>query len=186
MINSIFENLVNEDSGTEYYHLSEKDYGKTVEFAPRDPGVSGESDIPRICVAPTVEGALVALGGYLDENSVISIYELTGDPRMVPADVSVLDRKVTEEMWVLDTSVFEKVGNVPMEDIPDDLWRRLRSLNIGTFEDVHKQGEIKEELEQYVSLTPGVAEAIDEDDEDDNLRTVPAPMNFDKARAKNK
>jgi len=187
MIDSIFDSLISEGTDKEYYHLSANNYGEKVKFTPRNPDVPGESNLPRICVATTIEGALVALGSLLYVYGALHvfIYQATGDPEIISPNRSVVDRKITGEMWIVEPTVFERVGKLTKYSMPRKLWTDLQSLHVGTISAIPEQAELKDKIAPYVSSKVGVAEAFEEE-EDKSIRTVPAPMNFDRARAKNK
>lgn len=96
------------------------------EFKPRIPvhtGMVGEDrTIPRVCVAPTIEGCLegMPLVGEvawrmheIGMPEILHVYELSSQNVMSNVQVRqyVPDAKTTGEMWILDTPKIEKVNH---------------------------------------------------------------------------
>lgn len=98
------------------YHISEKWLGKTPVFEPRTPlsRAEGESDTPRICLAPTVGQAWLAICHARPEHwyCPLHVYEVETD-ESIPADKTVDDRRRTGERWLLKTTKLRHVCKLP-------------------------------------------------------------------------
>lgn len=165
-------------------HISRQDHGDKVKFLPRKPHSAHDSepDTPRICVSPSLAGCLVAgvIPMYRDY-TVIYVYQ-TKSP--VVSTEGVFDQKATEEHWILQPAIFEKIGEFTLGEIPK-VWRmKMEELfqNFPYTAEVEKKHlQLKQELEQWLQenpvLEPALVEA-DEFDDDEDIPTVPAPGNF--------
>jgi len=84
------------------YHLSERWLGQRVTLAPRIPRDRAPFEdrrVRRICVAPTVQGCLLALRGCFYNRGVWWIYATSGVDAVEP--ISVPDASETGERWLL-------------------------------------------------------------------------------------
>lgn len=90
-----------------YYHISECDHGSKFEMHPRIPysSFTGEPDIKRICVSPTVFQCICAVPNRFRENNKLYIYRTKAEAYF-PFDV--WDREITEEIWILNSTIFKK------------------------------------------------------------------------------
>lgn len=189
MYEDLFENLVrmNEAKG-HYFHLTQEDFGLEVRFEPRNPATAGsyEPDTPRVCVTNTVEGALVALGHIIEINKPVYVYEAIGDFDVVEAK-GVVDAEVTGEKWILSPVVFKRDSMLePLEELLSfATLQDFENLLPGATWSVPYQTKVRKKLEEELryTLSPAMAE---EKEFDDNIPTVPAPLNFDVARIKGK
>lgn len=176
-------------SSSSYYHVSEKDFGNKVRFLPRIPisAASNERKIKRICVSPSIAGCMVALGGLLE--FPLYVYKTKGDVDVYGAGSSVVDWKATLEHWIVEPTVFYRVGEITEHDLGSDLYYELMSLNCGLKEEVPKQRKLRDKIEKMLKQRRTLQESEDQDiddTEEDNIPSVLAPMNFDIRYSKNR
>lgn len=107
-----------------YYHLTDQDWGKTKILRPRSSGCNRDSafepDTARICVSSTISGCFVAK--YVQDMHEFYIYRTKRKVCAVPP-VEVLDHKITNEYWLLNTTKFvlhAKLDANSMDDIAND------------------------------------------------------------------
>jgi hypothetical protein len=98
------------------YHLSVQWLGRKPTLEPRTPRsrANGESDAPRVCVAPTIEGCWLSICSedpYFPCGGV-HVYEVVTD-KSIPADKTVDDRKRTGERWILEPVELRHVCKIP-------------------------------------------------------------------------
>lgn len=97
-----------------YYHITQKKWPERVKLIPRSEGehrLDNEPLIERICVSPTIEGCLVALGSCLLLSRPIYIYR-TIKKVSVKNPYRVLDSHVTKEKWIIKPIKFMKIGKI--------------------------------------------------------------------------
>jgi len=111
----LYETLV-EKKGV-FYHISPEDLGAEVEFTPRRPvrALPEEPDTPRICVSPSIAGCLVA--GVSDPSDWSEFFVYSTEADAIPAE-GVFDSVVTEEHWILEPTVFYRIGRIDTGKIP--------------------------------------------------------------------
>lgn len=100
-----------------YYHVTNQDFGKEVVLIPRKYGDNRsdeEPQLPRICVAPTIEGCLISLGlNCIDVDKQLNIYRTKYKVEtMKPYDVC--DAYITGERWVVDPTSFVRYGTIKL------------------------------------------------------------------------
>jgi hypothetical protein len=91
-----------------WYHVTWKDLGDFVVLEPRNPGIPGEPDIPRICVAPNVRCCLAAVGFIIE---TMHVY-VTTEPISAHMPHGVDDFRRTHERWLFSPMVFVKLRTV--------------------------------------------------------------------------
>jgi len=96
-----------------YYHLTTwPNFSEKIELYPRVPQSSSicESDIPRICVAPSVAQCLISICHRYLHNEFF-IYKSNIE---VHLPIGVPDAKVTGEVWCLNNKgvIFKRCGNI--------------------------------------------------------------------------
>jgi hypothetical protein len=100
-------------AGVNMYHVSEVYLGSNPVFIPRVPeGIDTDiecSNIPRICVAPTIEKCLMAITGDPRLESWIGkelyIYRFENVEYVRPTDEQVPDAYRTDEHWILEETI---------------------------------------------------------------------------------
>lgn len=110
------------------YHVSAKDWGERVVFAPRVPSTGGPRECKvraRICVATTLRGCLLAINGTTDligytwpywrraGRKPLVVYRFRG-ASYVPTAAEVPDVALTGERWLLQESTGERIGYIDM------------------------------------------------------------------------
>lgn len=191
MFERLLENMLHESGKIgRFYHISPVDFGATVEFSPRNPTHQGfgEPSLPRICVSDTVEGCLVAIGNVLGYNRiwVVYVYRTAELVEVVRPGRGVSDAEVTGEMWILETTLFERVGKVDLRTLPQDLVNDLFALQAGSADAIDAQKRVRNRLERHLggaghkkASTPSPALSVSGVAESKDVKVVPAPMNFD-------
>ena len=116
-----------------YYHLTDQKWGKTKTLRPRSSGENRdnkfEPDTARICVSSSISGCFVAK--YAHEMNGFYIYRTKRKVRAVPP-LEVLDHKITNEYWLLDTTEFvlhAKLDTDTMSDIVNDFRYMFSDMN---------------------------------------------------------
>jgi hypothetical protein len=108
-----------------YYHITGNNkWGDKIVLYPRRPKKRAMSEplLKRICVCPTIEGCIIALGNCLPEKCFIyKTSQETELPRYVR------DSLVTGERWITVPSKFTKIGffnrkSLPEQDKLNKLW----------------------------------------------------------------
>lgn len=103
-----------------YYHLTQKEWPERITLSPREDGdhrAEHEPVISRTCVAPTIEGCLVALGSCLSTYRTINIYRtVTKVQARTPYRVD--DSFITKEKWIVKPIRFMKIGIIN-DSLPD-------------------------------------------------------------------
>lgn len=117
-----------------WYHVSSQgDLGATVTLRPRPVtglSMTDESDVPRVCVAPTVKQCLFSIMAeefwevvsYFEDDLVV--YGTNERPD-APADESVEDRALTDEHWFLRPVELHRVGTLDKRGLAHRLVRYL-------------------------------------------------------------
>ena len=97
-----------------YYHLTQKKWPKRITLIPRNKGEHRGSLEPkesRICVCPSIEECIIALGNCLEIYNNINIYRTVSKVFAIkPYDV--IDSNLTNEKWIIKPTRFMKVGNI--------------------------------------------------------------------------
>lgn len=118
------------------YHITQQKWHKEKILKPRVLGefrLDEEPETPRICVAPTIEGCLVAVGRCLDKKKPIYIYRTKYKVSSVLPE-NIIDCKITCERWIIRPVKFIKVGEIDKNKLPQDFF----SLHIG-----HSDGRVR-------------------------------------------
>lgn len=129
-----------------YYHITTKAWPDELTLSPRKYGVNrgeDEPNISRICVAPTVEGCLTALGSCLTGSSNIYIYRTVRKVKAIKPN-SVVDAKITGEMWLLRPIKFKYIDTIKKNTLPEYLFW----MQAGIEETLHEQKNIKRLLKR--------------------------------------
>jgi hypothetical protein len=95
-----------------YYHITDRYWPKRITLEPRDNGDNRtfcESDMPRICVAPSISHCLVALPPY-----TLKVYR-TKNKVKAYCPYGIPDSEITKEKWITKTTAFIKVGEIKKE-----------------------------------------------------------------------
>jgi len=129
-----------------YYHITTKNWPDDITLKPRKYGANRadeEPKISRICVAPTIEGCLIALGSCLPLSSNIYIYRTIRKVKAITPN-DVIDSKITGEMWLLRPIKFKYVGVIKKKTLPEQLcW-----LDVGRKEALNLQKKYKKILKK--------------------------------------
>ena len=94
----------------------------------------------RTCVAPTIEGCLVALGCCLSEYKQTYIYR-TQNKVLARNPYKVEDSWITKEKWLINPINFKKIGI-----INDKLPSELYCMGVGGYSNQQKQLEMFRKL----------------------------------------
>ena len=127
-----------------YYHVTQKRWPNRLQLKPRDWGyhrMDEEPDDARICVSPTIEGCLIALAGCIEGDSIVSVYKTVCKVKAI-SPVNVIDSKITEEMWLVRPTTFERYGRIAKHHIP----RGLLELSVGDSSTLQDQRNFKRKL----------------------------------------
>ena len=95
-----------------YYHLTQQTWPERITLYPQIDGEHRSDDEPevcRTCVAPTVEGCLIALGQCLYGCREVSIYRTVNKVK-ARNPYQVYDSYLTKEKWLMKPIRFMKVG----------------------------------------------------------------------------
>jgi len=95
-----------------YYHITEQNWDKEILLYPKENGDNRdeeETKTPRICVAKTIEGCLIAI--YLQDLNTINIYR-TKEKVLAQSPIGVCDSKITGEMWITKPTKFVFINNL--------------------------------------------------------------------------
>jgi len=114
------------------YHLTTAYFGKKTTLIPREKGEHrpiDEPDVPRICVAPTISGCLLALGPLLSRGDTVRVYATYAET--IPA-YDVLDSHITGECWVIKPAEFWLYAEFSICRGLDRLLARLTHLGADT------------------------------------------------------
>lgn len=144
MFDEIFEKCIVEVGAgvVKFYHVSTKDLGSTVIFKPRDPGVPSEPSTPRISVASTVAGCIMAISSLLQLFPVDTLYIYrTVDSVRTVKPTGVPDVSVTGELWILDDTRFKKIDEINTSDFSNELWKEVTSIV-----NVRNRSQIRDDL----------------------------------------
>lgn len=129
-----------------YYHITTKSWTKNILLKPRKYGpnrAEEEPNISRTCVAPTIEGCLIALGSCLPLCSDIYVYRTVRKVNAIkPTDV--IDSKITGEMWLLRPINFKLLAKIKKKSLPEHLYR----LDVGRQEALKLQKKYKKILKK--------------------------------------
>jgi hypothetical protein len=131
------ENLVNNMYKEYYYHISVENWRKEKRLTPRIFGINrsdNEPDIARICVSPTIEGCLVALGACLSYEPNIYVYR-TKNKVLGKRSYQVVDSHITGERWITRPVKFIKYGKIDISKLPESLFK----LHTGNISDTYQQ-----------------------------------------------
>lgn len=108
-----------------YYHITQKiSWGNEIILFPKSYGKNrsdGEIETPRICVSPTIEGCLVALGDLLNINKPIYIYRTKYKVQSSLAK-EINDASITGEKWMLRPTIFICVGKINKKYLPENFF----------------------------------------------------------------
>ena len=124
-----------------YYHVTQRKWTKNKLLHPKNNGCHrgpAEPQCKRICVSPSVETCLVALGCCLFRRCDIFIYR-TANPVLGRPSVGVVDAILTKERWLTRSTKFVRVGTIPYQN--EHMIRSLFSLTSGEKSDIPKQME---------------------------------------------
>jgi hypothetical protein len=130
------------------YHITQELWPDEIALYPRKRGryrAMAESTIKRICVCPTVEGCLAALGCCLQPDRPASVYKTYA--HAIPADESVGDATVTGEHWILKPAKFFKIDIIPIDVINSAL---LQAISPGDILCHHLQRRFMEAYRSWI------------------------------------
>ncbi len=131
-----------------YYHITTRSWPKNVLLKPRKYGANRADEEPktaRICVAPTIEGCLIALGSCLPLSSDLYIYRTVRKINAIKP-IDVIDSEITEEMWLLRPINFKYVGKIKKKTLPEHLYW----LDVGRKEALNLQKKYKKILKKNI------------------------------------
>jgi hypothetical protein len=126
-----------------YYHITQKKWAYKKLLKPKSYGSNRGDDEPvdrRICVSPTIEGCLLALGCCLSYAPAF-VYR-TSNKVIANKPYDVQDAKITGEMWLIRPASFERYGEIIMENLPNS----LLDISVGDYESFADQRHFKREL----------------------------------------
>lgn len=136
-----------------YYHITQKKWPDKLILYPQIDGEHRSDDEPiltRTCVAPTIEGCLVALGCCLSMCRQIYIYR-TQNKVLARNPYKVEDSWITKEKWLIKPITFKKYGL-----INDKLPKELYYMGVGGYSNQKEQLAMLEQLKNmklsFVSL----------------------------------
>lgn len=101
-----------------YYHVTEEYWGDRKVLKPRSIGCNrdiSELNIPRICVAPSIEQCLIAI--YISRKYDYCVYR-TLNPISdcdIKNPIRISDAYITEEKWIIKKTTFIYLGNISNE-----------------------------------------------------------------------
>jgi len=127
-----------------YYHVTQKIWPYKKLLKPKSYGSNRGDDEPtdrRICVAPTIEGCLLALGSCLDCYNRAFVYR-TSNKVIAKKPYDVDDAKITGEMWLIRPTSFEQYGEILIGNLPES----LLYTSVGDSESFADQRYFKREL----------------------------------------
>lgn len=127
-----------------YYHITQKNWPPKKLLKPKSYGSNRGDDEPtdcRICVAPTIEGCLLALGCCLDNWRPAFVYR-TSNKAIAKKPYDVTDAKITGEMWLIKPTSFEQYGEIIIKNLPG----LLLSTTVGGYESLEDQRYFKRQL----------------------------------------
>jgi hypothetical protein len=127
-----------------YYHITQKRWSNKKILKPRSYGANrghGEPDDLRICVAPTIEGCLLALGSCLEYYKTTYVYR-TSNKVIAKKPYEVDDAKITGEMWLIRPTTFDLYGRVILRELPET----LLNIQVGDHDAFNDQRYFKREL----------------------------------------
>ena len=103
------------------YHITHEHWGNNKLLYPRAKGINRgdyEPYIRRICVCPTIEGCLTALGAALLYGVDIQVYRtMKQEESMLPYEVT--DSYITGEKWLVRPTHFSLYGVIKAKELPD-------------------------------------------------------------------
>jgi hypothetical protein len=123
-------------------HVSYEYLGEEPTFKPRVPWVSGESQVKRICVAPTPFHCFIAIPS---KNKPLYVYEILPyykkNVDFIEPDGFVLDKDVTKEKWLLEPCKFRLTGYFTKE-----FSQKFFLETVGSQEDIENQYRVLDHL----------------------------------------
>ena len=126
-----------------YYHITQKKWPKRITLTPRNKGdhrAVNEPEVSRICVSPSIEECVIALGTCLICHFNINIYRTVSKVSAInPYDVT--DSHITKEKWLIKPTRFMKVGTINYL-IPGTIF----DLSVGNAVGIEKQSEALQNL----------------------------------------
>lgn len=128
------------------FHLTVRDFGEKVTLIPQEKGQHRpyqEPEVPRICVAPTISGCLLALGPLFCFDDRVYVYQ-TNAPTLEPYDV--LDSHLTGERWIVQPAFFILRFSFYISEELDDLLAKVEHVGA----DTRCQEEYAPEITEYV------------------------------------
>lgn len=116
-----------------FFHCSKELYEDGTLFKPRVPRNkmnSEEAETKRVCTSQSIDGCLVAIGGF-QVGDIINIYDCTfqGDTYK-PSCYEVPDVFFTGEEWILSNTVIRKLWQIEITEVHT---RNHNSMNIDTY-----------------------------------------------------
>jgi hypothetical protein len=127
-----------------YYHVTQKKWPKRITLSPRKIGehrAIDEPEINRICVSPSIEECIIALGSCLKYYSNINIYR-TVSKVYAYNSYDIPDSHITQEKWLINPTRFMKIGAVNYL-IPESIF----DLSVGNSSGFEKQIENLKKLQ---------------------------------------
>ena len=129
-----------------YYHLTQDlTWPDKIILYPRIEGQNRSDDeplVPRTCVAPTIEGCIIALGSCLALYYTTYIYR-TVNKVLARNPYSVNDSHITKEKWITKPITFKLVG-VLNDFLPEDIYW----ISTGGYSDLKYQKKYMKKLQK--------------------------------------
>lgn len=130
-----------------YFHITQECWPEKLVLTPRSEGHYRDPNEPftaRTCVAPTVEGCIIALGRCLDwkRNHVIIYRTLSKVNAVSPR--YVVDCNITGEKWLLKPVTFCYYGIIDSEFLP----KGIDNLTVGSRNTLVKQSKYLKALRE--------------------------------------
>jgi len=129
-----------------YYHITNEPWKNTVRLYPRETGDNRDEREPktaRICVAPTIEGCLVAM--YVNRSMFGEYVYLYRTKNKVTARKStgIMDSHITGEKWIVRPTTFVKIGELRgvLDDAEDRRMWSYFDINLGCLGSGEKEPE---------------------------------------------
>ena len=143
-----------------FFHLTNKKWAKeiilkpkTLDQLPLPNRCDDEPDFPKICVAPTIEGCLVALAGHCWFSPIL-IYR-TAEPAQSVKPWDVVDSDVTGERWITQECKFIRVGQlgkVHLLEMRNRIMKDVGNFAPGCVDHLRLQKQALKIIEKYIKF----------------------------------
>ena len=143
-----------------FFHLTNKKWGKEIILKPKTTDqlplpnrCDNEPDVPKICVALTVEGCLIALANHC-WYSPIQIYR-TAEPVQSVKPWEVDDADITGERWITQECKFVQVGHlnkVQLLNIRNRIMKDVGYFVPGCVDHLRLQKQALKIIEKYLEF----------------------------------